>query len=151
MSNLIEKMLTEKLLNDKGSLEKALANILVVDRRHPSPEAARAIELTRAEIGKPPLWRNSVLPLEDPEADHNYRLEVCFLSSGDDENTPHLLRELVDCAPGGSYLGFDRRSDRLGSVMRLRRLTFPDWERALAFCRSWYSGGPGRLGSAGCH
>jgi hypothetical protein len=54
MSNLIEKLLTEKMLSDRGSLEKALANILAVYQRHPSPQAARAIELIRAEIGKPP-------------------------------------------------------------------------------------------------
>jgi hypothetical protein len=53
MSKFIEKMLTEKMLSDRASLEKALANIVAAYQRHPSPQAARAIELIRAEIGKP--------------------------------------------------------------------------------------------------
>jgi hypothetical protein len=53
MSKCIEKMLSEKTVSDRGSLEKALDNILTAYRRHPSPQAARAIELIRAEIGKP--------------------------------------------------------------------------------------------------
>jgi hypothetical protein len=55
MSKFIEKMLSEKALSDRGSLEKALANILAAYQRHPSPQAARAMELIRAEIGKPRL------------------------------------------------------------------------------------------------
>ena len=53
MSRFIEKMLTEKMVSDRASLEKALANIVAAYQRHPSPQAARAIELIRAEIGKP--------------------------------------------------------------------------------------------------
>jgi hypothetical protein len=40
----------EKTLNDRRTLEKALADLLAKYQREPSPQLARMIELLRAEI-----------------------------------------------------------------------------------------------------
>ena len=40
----------EKLLNERRTLEEALADLLAKYQREPSPELARMIELLRAEI-----------------------------------------------------------------------------------------------------